>query len=189
MEAPTAGSVILAGVLLKVGTFGMYKFILPVLPSACIYFSSVVFVVSVWAVFYGGLMAMTQLDMKKIIAYSSVSHMGLVTAGLFSTSTAGVVGSVYMMLSHGLVSSALFIFVGVLYERYGTRNILYYSGLALTAPILMVFGFLFFLANIGFPGTSGFVGEFLCLAGITLVDFVTCLVLCFSIIITAAYSL
>lgn len=134
-------------------------------------------------------MALAQLDMKKIIAYSSVSHMGLVTAGLFSSAPAGVVGSVYMMLSHGLVSSALFIFIGVLYERYGTRNILYYTGLTTTAPILMTFGFIFILANVGFPGTTGFVGEFLCLSGTASVDFFTTLVLCFSIVITAAYSL
>jgi NADH-quinone oxidoreductase subunit M len=134
-------------------------------------------------------MALGQLDMKKIIAYSSVSHMGLVTAALFSTTPVGVTGSVYMMLSHGLISSALFIFIGALYERYGSRNILYYTGLTTTMPILMVFGFFFILANIGFPGTCGFVAEFLCLFGVVAMDATSAVLLCFSIIITAAYSL
>jgi len=165
VEAPTAGSVILAGILLKLGTYGLIRFSLPLFPIASAYYTPLVYTMSVVAVMYTSLTTLRQIDLKKIIAYSSVAHMGVVTIGLFTGNLQGIVGSVFIMLSHGLISSALFLCVGVLYDRYHTRIIKYYNGLAATMPLFAIIFVFFTLANLGFPGTSAFVGELLTFAG------------------------
>lgn len=164
-EAPTAGSVILAGVLLKMGGYGFLRFSIPMFPDASIYFTPLVYTLSVIAVIYTSLTTLRQVDMKRIIAYSSVAHMGFVTIGMFSLNIQGVEGSMLLMLSHGIVSSALFLCVGVVYDRHKTRIIKYYSGLTVKMPLFSIIFLFFILANMGFPGTSSFVSEFLVLVG------------------------
>ena len=165
VEAPTAGSVILAGILLKMGGYGFIRFSLPMFPDASVYFAPLIYALSVIAIVYTSLVALVQEDMKKLIAYSSVAHMGFVTMGLFTANAQGVEGAVYQMVSHGLVSAALFLCVGVVYDRMHTREIAAYGGLVQRMP-LYAFGFMVFtLANVGLPGTSGFIGEFLTLIG------------------------
>src|SRR5678816_1617718 len=165
VEAPTAGSVILAGVLLKMGGYGFIRFSIPMFPEATQYFAPLVFGLSIVAVIYTSLVALVQEDMKKLIAYSSVAHMGFVTIGVFIMNMQGVQGSIFQMLSHGIVSAALFLCVGVVYDRMHTREIAAYGGLVHRMP-RYAFTFLFFtLANIGLPGTTGFIGEFLSLVG------------------------
>jgi len=166
VEAPTAGSVILAGILLKLGSYGFIRFSMPLFPLANTYFTPLVYTMSVMAIIYASLTAIRQTDMKRIIAYSSVGHMNLVLVGLFSLNMQGVEGSLLLMLGHGIVSSALFLCVGVLYDRHHTRMVKYYSGVAHTMPIFVITFMLFTMANIGFPGTCNFVGEFLCLIGV-----------------------
>jgi len=165
VEAPTAGSVILAGVLLKLGGYGFVRFSLPMFPEASVDLVWLVAVFSVVAVVYTSLVALVQSDMKKLIAYSSVAHMAFVTAGLFVFNRQGIEGSIVMMLSHGLVSGALFLCVGVIYDRLHTREIAAYGGLANTMPRYALFFLMFTMASIGLPGTSGFVAEFLVLLG------------------------
>jgi NADH-quinone oxidoreductase subunit M len=165
VEAPTAGSVILAGVLLKMGGYGFVRFSLPMFPLASAYFTPLVFTLSVVAIIYTSLVALAQDDMKKLIAYSSVAHMGIVTLGIFTVTEEGLQGAVLQMLSHGLVSSALFLIVGVVYDRLHTREIARYGGLADIMPKYAFIFMLFTLASVGLPGTSGFVGEFLVLIG------------------------
>mgnify|MGYP006082158559 FL=1 len=164
-EAPTAGSVILAGVLLKMGGYGFLRFSIPMFPDASIYFTPFVYTLSVIAVIYTSLTTLRQVDMKRIIAYSSVAHMGFVTIGLFTLNIQGIEGSMLLMLSHGIVSSALFLCVGVIYDRHKTRIIKYYSGLTVKMPMFSIVFLFFILANMGFPGTSSFVSEFLVLVG------------------------
>nr|YP_008994222.1 NADH dehydrogenase subunit 4 [Rhodymenia pseudopalmata]AGO19274.1 NADH dehydrogenase subunit 4 [Rhodymenia pseudopalmata] len=164
-EAPTAGSVILAGILLKLGGYGFLRFSLPMFPSASIYFTPFVLILSLVAVVYASLTTLRQIDLKKIIAYSSVSHMGFVTIGIFSFNIQGIEGSILLMLSHGLVSSALFLCIGFLYDRYKTRIIKYYNGLVQVMPLFGLFLLYFILTNLGFPGTSSFIGELLVLIG------------------------
>jgi proton-translocating NADH-quinone oxidoreductase chain M len=164
-EAPTAGSVILAGVLLKMGGYGFLRFSIPMFPDASIYFTPLVYTLSVIAVIYTSLTTLRQVDMKRIIAYSSVAHMGFVTIGMFSLNIQGIEGSMLLMLSHGIVSSALFLCVGVIYDRHKTRIIKYYSGLTVKMPLFSMIFLFFILANMGFPGTSSFVSEFLVLVG------------------------
>ena len=164
-EAPTAGSVILAGVLLKMGGYGFLRFSIPMFPDASIYFTPLVYTLSVIAVIYTSLTTLRQVDMKRIIAYSSVAHMGFVTIGLFTLNIQGIEGSMLLMLSHGIVSSALFLCVGVVYDRHKTRIIKYYSGLTVKMPLFSITFLFFILANMGFPGTSSFVSEFLVLVG------------------------
>jgi proton-translocating NADH-quinone oxidoreductase chain M len=164
-EAPTAGSVILAGVLLKMGGYGFLRFSIPMFPDASIYFTPLVYTMSVIAVIYTSLTTLRQVDMKRIIAYSSVAHMGFVTIGMFTLNIQGIEGSMLLMLSHGIVSSALFLCVGVVYDRHKTRIIKYYSGLTVKMPIFSIIFLFFIMANIGFPGTSSFVSEFLVLIG------------------------
>ena len=166
VEAPTAGSVILAGILLKLGSYGFIRFSMPLFPLATTYFTPLVYTMSVMAIIYASLTAIRQTDMKRIIAYSSVGHMNLVLVGLFSLNPQGVEGSLLLMLGHGIVSSALFLCVGVLYDRHHSRLVKYYSGVAHTMPIFIIIFLIFTMANIGFPGTCNFVGEFLCLVGI-----------------------
>jgi proton-translocating NADH-quinone oxidoreductase chain M len=164
-EAPTAGSVILAGVLLKMGGYGFLRFSIPMFPDASIYFTPLVYTLSVIAVIYTSLTTLRQVDMKRIIAYSSVAHMGFVTIGMFTLNIQGIEGSMLLMLSHGVVSSALFLCIGVIYDRHKTRIIKYYSGLTVKMPLFSIVFLFFILANMGFPGTSSFVSEFLVLVG------------------------
>ena len=176
VEAPTAGSVILAGVLLKMGGYGFLRFSLPMFPDASIYFTPLVYVLSVVAIIYTSLVALAQEDMKKLIAYSSVAHMGFVTIGIFAAThqlggdkallgTQAVQGALFQMLSHGIVSAALFLCVGVIYDRMHTREIARYGGLVNRMPRYAAVFMVFMLASVGLPGTSGFVGEFLVLFG------------------------
>jgi len=165
VEAPTAGSVILAGVLLKLGTYGFLRFSIPMFPLATIYFTPLVLTMSVIGIIYASLTTVRQIDLKKIIAYSSVAHMGFVTLGLFSLNLLGVEGSILLMLSHGLVSGALFLCIGVLYDRHKTRVVKYYGGMVHVMPLFSFIFFFFTMANISLPGTSSFVGEFLILTG------------------------
>jgi NADH-quinone oxidoreductase subunit M len=165
VEAPTAGSVILAGILLKMGGYGFLRFSLPMFPEASSYFAPLVFALSVIAIIYTSLVALVQEDMKKLIAYSSVAHMGFVTMGLFSMTEQGIQGAIFQMISHGLVSGALFLCVGVVYDRMHTREIAAYGGLVERMPLYAVVFMVFTLANVGLPGTSGFIGEFLTMLG------------------------
>jgi NADH-quinone oxidoreductase subunit M len=165
VQAPTAGSVILAGVLLKMGGYGMLRFSLPMFPDASALFQPVMFALAVVAIVYTSLVAWRQTDMKKLIAYSSVAHMGFVTLGIFAFNETGVQGAIFQMLSHGLISGALFLIVGVVYDRMHTREIAAYGGLVGRMPIYASFFMLFTMANVGLPGTSGFVGEILTMVG------------------------
>ena len=189
VQAPTAGSVILAGVLLKMGGYGFIRFALPMFPEASAQFAWLIFGLSMAAVVLTSLIALVQNDMKKLIAYSSVAHMAIVTVGLFAFNPQGLEGSMIVMLSHGLVSGALFLGVGVIYDRLHTREIDRYGGLAINMPYYGLFFMLFTMASIGLPGTSGFVGEFLSLAGIYQVSTWVALVCTTGIILGAAYML
>ena len=165
VEAPTAGSVILAGVLLKMGGYGFLRFSIPMFPEATEFFTPMIFWLSVVAIIYTSLIALVQEDMKKLIAYSSVAHMGFVTLGLFTATVEGVQGGIFQMISHGLVSAALFLCVGVIYDRLHTRDISQYGGIVRNMPRYATIFMIFMLASVGLPGTSGFVGEFLALLG------------------------
>jgi NADH-quinone oxidoreductase subunit M len=164
-EAPTAGSVILAGILLKLGGYGFLRFSIGLFPEASAFFTPLIYTISAFGVVYASITTLQQVDLKKIIAYSSVGHMGLVTVGLFSANTQGIIGAVLLMISHGIVSGALFLCIGILYERHSTRIVRYYSGLIHTMPIFSVCFITFSLGNLGLPGTSSFIGEFLIIAG------------------------
>ena len=156
---------ILAGILLKMGGYGFLRFSLPIFPDASLYFAPMIFALSVVAVIYTSLVALAQSDMKKMIAYSSVAHMGFVTVGIFTMTEQGIAGAMFQMISHGLVSAALFFAVGVVYDRLHTREIDAYGGVADSMPRYAVFFMLMMLASVGLPGTSGFIGEFLVLVG------------------------
>nr|WOA02298.1 NADH dehydrogenase subunit 4 [Gloiopeltis furcata] len=188
-EAPTGGSVILAGILLKMGGYGFLRFSLPMFPTASVFFTPLIFTLSVAAIVYASLTTLRQIDLKKIIAYSSVSHMGFVTIGIFSLNTQGLEGSIMLMLSHGLISSALFLCVGVLYDRYETRIIKYYGGLVQVMPVFSIFFLFFSFANMSFPGTSSFVGEILVLLGTFQVNTVLASISALGIVLGAAYSI
>jgi len=189
VQAPTAGSVILAGVLLKMGGYGFIRFSLPMFPEASAHFAWLVYWLSMIAVVVTSLIALVQHDMKKLIAYSSVAHMAIVTIGLFAFNVQGLEGSMVVMLSHGLVSGALFLCVGVIYDRLHTREISRYGGLAINMPKYALFFLLFTMASIGLPGTSGFVGEFLSLAGIYQISSWVAFIATTGIILGAAYML
>ena len=189
VQAPTAGSVILAGVLLKLGGYGFIRFSLPMFPDASADLAWLVFALSMVAVIYTSLVALVQSDMKKLIAYSSVAHMAIVTVGLFAFNAQGIEGAMMVMLGHGLVSGALFLCVGVIYDRLHTREIARYGGLSINMPKYALFFLLFTMASIGLPGTSNFVGEFLALAGIYKVSTFVTLVCTTGIILGAAYML
>jgi len=166
VEAPTAGSVILAGVLLKMGGYGFLRFSVTMMPEASAYFAPFIYTLSVVAVIYTSLVALAQEDMKKLIAYSSVAHMGIVTMGIFAMTPQALEGAMIQMLSHGVVSAALFLCVGVVYDRMHSRLIETYGGLVHRMPLYAAAFMLFMLASVGLPGTSGFVGEFLALLGV-----------------------
>lgn len=189
VQAPTAGSVILAGVLLKLGGYGMIRFSLPMFPEASAQFAWLIFALSMIAVVVTSLIALVQHDMKKLIAYSSVAHMAIVTVGLFAFNVQGLEGAMVVMLSHGLVSGALFLCVGVIYDRLHTREISRYGGLSINMPAYATLFLLFTMASIGLPGTSGFVGEFLSLAGIYQISTWVALVCTTGIILGAGYML
>jgi NADH-quinone oxidoreductase subunit M len=189
VEAPTAGSVILAGVLLKLGAYGFLRFSVPMLPEASAFFTPLVYVLSAVAVVYTSLVALAQEDMKKTIAYSSVAHMGYVTAGIFTATVQGVQGAVFQMLSHGIVSGGLFLIVGVVYDRLHTHVINRFSGLVNRMPVYAAIFMLFMLASVGLPGTSGFIGEFLSMLGAFQVNTWLAFFLCTGIILGAAYML
>ena len=165
VEAPTAGSVILAGVLLKLGTYGFIRFSLPLFPEASFYFAPLVYTISLVGIIYTSLTAIRQSDFKRIVAYTSVAHMNVVMLGIFSFNNIGIEGAILQSLSHGFVASALFVIIGVVYERYRTRLVKYYGGLVHTMPLYVSIFLFFTMANIGFPGTSGFIGELLIFVG------------------------
>jgi NADH-quinone oxidoreductase subunit M len=189
VEAPTAGSVILAGVLLKMGAYGFLRFSVPMLPDATAFFAPMVFTLSVVAVIYTSLVALAQTDMKKLIAYSSVAHMGVVTIGIFTVNEQGISGALFQMLAHGVVSGALFLCVGVVYDRIHSREIARYGGLADRMPKYALAFMLFSMASVGLPGTAGFVGEFLVLVGAFKVSFWLALLGSMGMILGAGYML
>jgi NADH-quinone oxidoreductase subunit M len=189
VEAPTAGSVILAAILLKLGGYGFLRFSLPMFPDASEFFAPLMFTLSVIAIIYTSLVALMQEDIKKLIAYSSVAHMGFVTLGMFTLSQEGVQAAVFQMISHGIVSGALFLCVGVVYDRMHTREIRAYGGLVNRMPLYATVFMIFTLANVGLPGTSGFVGEFLALLAAFRVNTWVALLATTGVILSAAYAL
>ena len=189
VEAPTAGSVILAGILLKLGGYGFLRFSIPFFPHASDLLAPLIFWMSVIAIIYTSLVAYRQTDMKKLIAYSSVAHMGFVTMGIFAMNAQGVQGAIFQMLSHGVISGALFFCVGVIYDRMHTRDIAFYGGLAKRMPIFAALFMLFTMANVGLPGTSGFVGEILTMVGAFQVNPWIAFGAAFGMILSAVYAL
>jgi NADH-quinone oxidoreductase subunit M len=189
VEAPTAGSVILAAILLKMGGYGFLRFSLPMFPMASHDFAPLIFSLSVIAIIYTSLVALMQEDIKKLIAYSSVAHMGFVTMGIFAGTTQGVAGGVFQMVSHGIVSGALFLCVGIIYDRMHTREIAAYGGLVNRMPLYALVFMVFTMANVGLPGTSGFVGEFMTLIGTFRVSIPTATLATTGVILSAAYAL
>ncbi|QTL03635.1 NADH-quinone oxidoreductase subunit M [Aquabacter sp. L1I39] len=189
VEAPTAGSVILAGVLLKMGGYGFIRYSLPMFPEASHLFAPLVFTLSVVAIIYTSLVALVQEDIKKLIAYSSIAHMGFVTMGIFSMNEAGLQGAMFLMISHGFVSGALFLCVGVIYDRMHTRDIAAYGGLAKRMPLYATALMVFTMANVGLPGTSGFVGEFLTMLAAFERNTWVALFAATGVILSAAYAL
>ena len=189
VEAPTAGSVILAAILLKMGGYGFIRFSLPMFPDASVYFTPLIYALSVIAIIYTSLVALAQENLKKLIAYSSVAHMGFVTMGVFAANTQGIQGAVYQMVSHGLVSGALFLCAGVVYDRMHTYEIANYGGLVHRMPLYALAFMVFTLANVGLPGTSGFIGEFLTLIGTFQVNNRVAFFAAFGLILSACYAL
>ncbi|MET4088007.1 NADH-quinone oxidoreductase subunit M [Bradyrhizobium sp. S3.5.5] len=189
VEAPTAGSVVLAAILLKMGGYGFLRFSLPMFPLASHDFAPLIFTLSAIAIIYTSLVALMQEDMKKLIAYSSVAHMGFVTMGIFAGTMQGVAGGVFQMISHGIVSGALFLCVGIVYDRMHTREIAAYGGLVNRMPLYALTFMIFTMANVGLPGTSGFVGEFMTLLGTFKVSIPTAFFATFGVILSACYAL
>jgi NADH-quinone oxidoreductase subunit M len=189
VEAPTAGSVILAAILLKMGGYGFLRFSLPMFPQATADLAPLIYALSVVAIVYTSLVALVQEDVKKLIAYSSVAHMGFVTMGIFAVTAQGIAGGIFQMISHGIVSAALFLCVGVVYDRMHTREIAAYGGLVNRMPVYAFVFLVFTLANVGLPGTSGFVGEFLSLIGTFRVNTWVATIATFGTILSACYAL
>ena len=189
VEAPTAGSVILAAILLKMGGYGFLRFSLPMFPLASADMQNFVFALSIIAIIYTSLVALMQEDIKKLIAYSSVAHMGYVTMGIFTANAQGIQGGIFQMLAHGLVSGALFLCVGVVYDRMHTRQIDAYGGLVNNMPKYAVAFLIFTMANVGLPGTAGFVGEFLTLLGAFQANTWVALLATTGVVLSAAYAL
>ncbi len=189
VQAPTSGSVVLAAILLKMGGYGFLRFSLPMFTEASIFFQNFIIYLSVGAIIYTSLIALAQSDMKKLIAYSSVAHMGFVTMGLFSFNQQGIDGAMFQMISHGFISAALFLIVGVVYERVHTREILAYGGLVVRMPAYAFVFMIFTLGNVGLPGTSGFVGEVLTLIGLFQVNKLAAIFATSGVIFSACYGL
>lgn len=189
VEAPTAGSVILAAILLKMAGYGFIRFSLGLFPIASDYFAPLVFLLSIIAIIYTSLVALVQKDMKKLIAYSSVAHMGFVTIGIFAFNSQGIQGSIFQMISHGIVSAALFLCVGVIYDRMHTRAISDYGGVVNVMPRYSMFFMVFILASLGLPGTSGFIGEILVLIGIFKINYLVAFFAAIGVVLSACYSL
>jgi len=189
VEAPTVGSVLLAGILLKLGVYGFLRFSFILFPDASLFYSPLIYLLSIIGVIYASLTAIRQTDMKRIIAYSSVAHMNMVTLGIFSFNTIGLEGALLQSLSHGFVAGGMFLLIGILYNRYHSRFLYYYGGLVHTMPIFSTFFLIFTLANIALPGTSSFVGEFLILIGIYKNNIFACVFSALGIILCGSYSL
>ena len=189
VEAPTAGSVILAAILLKMAGYGFLRFSIPMFPLASDYFTPLIYTLSIIAIIYTSLVALMQEDMKKLIAYSSVAHMGYVTLGIFTLTKQGIEGSIYQMISHGLISAALFLCVGVVYDRLNSRLISAYGGLVNQIPKYSFLFVIFALAALGLPGTSGFLGEFLVLTGTFQKSYLAAMLATFGVVLGAAYML
>lgn len=189
MEAPTVGSVLLAGILLKLGVYGFLRFSFVLFPEASLFFAPLVYTLSILGVIYASLAAIRQTDMKRIVAYSSVAHMNMVTLGLFSFNVIGIEGAIIQSLSHGFVAGGMFILIGILYTRYHSRFLYYYGGIVHTMPIFSAIFLIFTLANIALPGTSSFVGEFLLLLGIYKNSVIACVFSALGVILSGAYSL
>ena len=188
-EAPTAGSVILAGILLKLGTYGFIKFALGICPSACFFFSPLIFTLGCTGIFYASFTAIRQTDLKRIIAYTSVAHMNLVMIGIFCFNTEGIEGAIFQSLCHGFVSSALFLLIGVLYDRHKTRLLTYFSGLVSTMPLFSLFFLFFTMSNIALPPTGSFFAEFLILFSVLKASPLICFFSATGMIWGGAYSL
>jgi NADH-quinone oxidoreductase subunit M len=189
VEAPTGGSVVLAAIMLKLGAYGFLRFSLPIAPDASQYLAPAVIVLSLVAVIYIGLVALVQADMKKLVAYSSIAHMGFVTLGFFIFNPMGVEGAIVQMISHGFISAAMFLSIGVLYDRMHSRQIADYGGVVNTMPKFTAFAVLFAMANCGLPATSGFVGEFMVILAAVDYDFLIGILAATALILGAAYSL
>lgn len=189
MEAPTVGSVLLAGILLKLGVYGFLRFSITLFPEACLFFSPMIYLFSTIGVIYASMAAIRQTDIKRIIAYSSVAHMNLITIGIFSLNIIGLEGAILQSISHGFVSAGMFFIIGILYDRYHSRFLYYYGGLVHMMPLYSILFLVFTMANIALPGTSSFVGEFLLLAGIYKTNFLVCSVSALGVILCGTYSL
>lgn len=189
VEAPTIGSIILASILLKLGGFGCIRYLIPLFPYANNFFLPFIFTIGICSVIYASLITIRQIDLKRIIAYSSIAHMNMVILGLFTNNYFGLDGSIYLMIGHGIVSSALFFLVGILYDRYHSRLLRYYSGLITVMPVCGIYFLIFLLGNIGFPGTSNFIGEILILLGVFFKNPFMCFCLGFGIVLSAIYSI
>jgi proton-translocating NADH-quinone oxidoreductase chain M len=189
VEAPTVGSVLLAGIMLKLGIYGFIRFSLTLFPDGCLFFSPVIYLLCVTGIVYASLSAVRQTDLKRIVAYSSIAHMNLVVLGVFSFNVIGLEGSILQSISHGFVSGAMFLLIGTLYEKYHSRTLYYYGGLAHTMPLYSILLFLFTIANIAIPGTSSFVGEFILLLGIYKTNIFCCVIGAIGVILCGVYSL
>jgi NADH-quinone oxidoreductase subunit M len=189
VEAPTIGSVILAGLLLKLGSFGFLRILLPLFPQSCYYFTPLIFFLGFLGIFYSSIILLSQIDLKRIIAYSSIAHMNYAVLGLFTQSLEGIQGSVFLMLSHGFTSSGLFLLVGFLYDRFHTRLLFYYNGINQIMPLFYLFFFFFTFSNFGFPGLVNFIGEFLILLNILNLSFIFLFLLFFSLFYSLIYSM
>lgn len=189
VEAPTIGSVLLAGILLKLGVYGFIRFSITLFPDASLNYSPLIYLLSTIGVLYASLSAIRQTDLKRIIAYSSIAHMNLVTIGIFSFDILGLEGAIIQSISHGFVSGGMFLLVGILYDRYHSRFLYYYGGLVHMMPLYALFFLIFTLANIALPGTSSFVGEFLLLAGIYKTSVITCIIAALGVILCGTYCL
>lgn len=189
VEAPTPGSVLLAGILLKLGSYGFIRFSLVLFPKASYFFAPLIYVILSVGVIYASLTAIRQTDFKRIIAYTSIAHMNLVILGIFSFNTLGLEGALFQSISHGFIASALFLIIGIVYERYGTRLVKYYGGLAIVMPVYATMFLFFTVANIGFPGTSSFIGEFFIFVGAFKVNPEITVLAATSMVISGSYSL
>lgn len=189
MEAPVAGSVLLAGVLIKLGSYGIIRYSVGLTPLACEYFAPIMFTLSILGVIYASLTTIRQTDLKRIIAYSSVGHMGIVTIGIFTMNVEGIEGSIFLQIGHGIVSSGLFIVVTLLYERYHTRIVKYYRGVTMTMPIYSIIFLVLTMSNIGVPGTSNYIGEIMAIAGAMEENALVAVLAGLGMILSASYGL